>query len=239
MKKFFLALLAGALILTAAACKKPADNGAEVVEPTTVGTTLAKTFKDNVATAESNEALANLLIADLPFMAGVMPVEEGFLSGFDNFEVMGFSEAYMFGPMMGSIAFVGYVFELPADADVEAFKTSLTDNANLRWNICVEAEEMVVENVDNKVFFVMCPTTFEQPEMPEDEIVDDEILVDEDTVVVGGEVEEEAAEEVEEAEVAEETEEAAEEEVEVLAPVAEETEENLDNEISADAFLVD
>lgn len=229
MKRFFLALLAGALILTAAACTKPAENtdgeGAdvEVVEPTTVGTKLAKTFKDNLATAESNEALANTLIVDLPFMAGVMPVEEGFLSGFDNYEVKGFSEGYMFGPMMGSIAFVGYVFELPADADVEAFKTGLSENANLRWNICVEAEEMVIDNVDNKVFFVMCPTSFEEPEMPEDEmideeIVDDEMLVDEDTEVVGGEVDEEA---------------------EVLPPVAEEGEENLDNEISADAFEVE
>lgn len=222
MKKFFLALLACALILTAAACTKPAENtdgenGDEVVEATTVGTKLAKVFKDNVATAESNEALANTLITDLPFMAGVMPVEEGFLSGFDNYEVKGFSEGYMFGPMMGSIAFVGYVFELPADADVEAFKTGLTENANLRWNICVEAEEMVVENVDNKVFFVMCPTSFEEPEMPEDEeIVDDEVLVDEDTEVVGGE-----------------------EEADVLPPVVEADEENRDNEISADAFLVD
>ncbi len=223
MKKFFLALLAGALILTAAACTKPAENtdaengGEEIVE--TVGTKLAKVFKDNVATAESNEALANTLITDLPFMAGVMPVEEGFLSGFDNYEVKGFSEGYMFGPMMGSIAFVGYVFELPADADVEAFKTELSDNANLRWNICVEAEEMVVENVENKVFFVMCPTSFEEPEMPADEeMTDDEALVDEDTEVVGGE---------------------AENEVEVLPPVAEADEENRDNEISADVFLAE
>ena len=222
MKKFFLALLAGALILTAAACTKPAENtdgengGEEIVEPATVGTNLAKVFKDNVATAESNEALANTLITGLPFMSGVMPVEEGFLSGFDNYEVKGFSEGYMFGPMMGSIAFVGYVFELPADADVEAFKTALTENANLRWNICVEAEEMVVENVDNKVFFVMCPTTFEEPEMPEDEeIVDD---VDEDTEVVGGEEENE---------------------VEVLPPVVESDEENRDNEISADVFFAE
>ncbi len=225
MKKFFLALLAGALILTAAACTKPAENtdvengGEEIVEPTTVGTKLAKAFKDNLATTESNEALANTLITDLPFMAGVMPVEEGFLSGFDNYEVKGFSEGYMFGPMMGSIAFVGYVFELPADADVEAFKTGLTENANLRWNICVEAEELVIESVDNKVFFVMCPQTFEEPEMPADEeIVDDEILVDEDTEVVGGE---------------------AENEVEVLPPVAEADEENRDNEISADVFLAE
>ena len=225
MKKFLLALLAGAMILTTAACgtkeeTTPDDGQIVEEEPTTVGTKLAKVFKDNAATAESNEALANLLIADVPFSAGVMPVEEGFLSGFDNYEVTGFEEGYMFAPMIGSIAFVGYVFELPADADIEAFKTALTENANLRWNICVEAEEMVVENADSKVFFVMCPKSFEEPEMPEDEFVEDEFAGDE---VAEGETEAEVAEEAEE--------------VDVLPPVADENEEeNLDNEISADIF---
>jgi len=37
----------------------------------------------------------------------------------------------------------------------------LKDNANPRWNICTEAEETVVGSVDNKVFFVMCPKSFE------------------------------------------------------------------------------
>ena len=70
----------------------------------------------------------------------------------------------MFGPMIGTIPFIGYVFTLAEGADVEAFKTLLTDNANLRWNICTAAEELVVESEGNTVFFLMCPTTFEQPE---------------------------------------------------------------------------
>ena len=98
-----------------------------------------------------------------------MPVEEGLLSGFDNYEVKGFKEGVMFGPMMGSIAFVGYIFVLEDGADVETFKTNLKENANLRWQICVQAEELVVENEGNIVFFLMCPKTFETPEMPEEE----------------------------------------------------------------------
>ena len=39
---------------------------------------------------------------------------------------------------------------------------TLTDNADPRWNVCVEAEETVVENADNMVFFVMCPAQFEE-----------------------------------------------------------------------------
>jgi hypothetical protein len=224
MKKILTAILACVLVLSMVACTKApvenneVENNEEVAA--TFGGSVYNVFKANVAEDKTAEEIANAIVASeiLPFAPMVMPIEAGLLPGFDNYEVKGFSEGYMFGPMMGSIAFVGYVFELPADADVEAFKTGLSENANLRWNICVEAEEMVIDNVDNKVFFVMCPTSFEEPEMPEDEMIDDEMLVDEDTEVVGGETEEEA---------------------EVLPPVAEEGEENLDNEISADAFEVE
>ncbi len=91
-----------------------------------------------------------------------MPVEPGFLMGFNNYEVTGFEEGVMFAPMIGSVPFVGYVFTLPADADADAFVTGLKDNADLRWNICVEADELVAEANGNKVFFVMCPTKIEQ-----------------------------------------------------------------------------
>jgi hypothetical protein len=46
-------------------------------------------------------------------------------------------------------------------ADVEAFKTTRESEANLRWNICTAAEEMVCENVGNTVFFLMCPMSLE------------------------------------------------------------------------------
>ena len=68
----------------------------------------------------------------------------------------------MFGPMMGSIAFVGYIFDLPEDADVDAFVTGLKDNANPRWQICVTADETIVEVSGDKVFFLMSPLTLEQ-----------------------------------------------------------------------------
>ena len=42
---------------------------------------------------------------------------------------------------------------------VEAYP-DLKANANLRWNICTTADEMVAGSVGNKVFFVMCPTEF-------------------------------------------------------------------------------
>ena len=60
-----------------------------------------------------------------------------------------------------TVIFVGFVFVLEDGADVEGFKQMLSDNANLRWNICTEAEELVVESSGNTVFFLMCPATME------------------------------------------------------------------------------
>ncbi len=132
----------------------------------TVGQTLLAEFNAIMAEDASLDAysIAEKVIAheSIQFMGGAMEVEPGFLSGFDNYEVTGFDKGAMFGPMMGSIAFVGYIFELPADADVDAFMTSLKDNANPRWQICVEAEETTVEANGNKVFFLMSPVKFEQ-----------------------------------------------------------------------------
>jgi hypothetical protein len=85
----------------------------------------------------------------------VAPIAEGWLNGFDAESITGFSEGAVFAPMIGTIAFMGYIFTLPEGADVEAFKTQLTSTANLRWNICTEADEMVCDNVGNKVFFVI------------------------------------------------------------------------------------
>jgi len=173
MQKIIALLLIAMLALTMVACSKndttntDTPNSGENTETpaeVTVGQTLLNDFKaDSTGTAQQ---IAERLIGNeiIEFMGGAMPVEEGLLSGFDNTEIKGFKEGVMFAPVMSSIAFVGYIFELEEGADVEAFKTTLKDSANLRWNICVEAEELIVENEGNKVFFLMCPKSFEQSE---------------------------------------------------------------------------
>ena len=100
-------------------------------------------------------ALALSMDPSIQFMADCLEVEPGYLAGFDA-EIDGFESAGVFCPMIGSIPFVGYVFELDADADVNAFMDKLTANCNPRWNICVEADQTVVGAVGNKVFFLMC-----------------------------------------------------------------------------------
>lgn len=132
----------------------------EPVGELTLGNTLLSFFNEKAKDGLNAEELANEIVqmGNLPFMPMVMSVEEGYLAGFDE-EIKGFTSGVSFAPMIGSIPFVGYVFETEdADALIEALKK----NANLRWNVCVEAEEMVVGKNGNKVFFVMCPKSLEE-----------------------------------------------------------------------------
>lgn len=146
--------------------EQPSGDASITIKPTvdegTLGATLWDAFMQEMLANEqvSMEELANKLITNpaIQFFGGAMPVEAGFLSGFNN-EVSGFTSGAMFAPMMGSIAFVGYVFELAEDANVQEFINNLTADANPRWQICVTADQTVVGAFNNKVFFLMCPAS--------------------------------------------------------------------------------
>ena len=144
---------------------KPQESKPETEKaPATLGNTLLADFKGKANSGMSTLEIAEGLMQNeaIKFMGGAMEVEPGLLSGFDNTEITGFKSGAVFMPMIGSIAFVGYVFELENAADTGAFISKLKSSANMRWNICVEAEEMVTGSVGNKVFFVMCPKTLEE-----------------------------------------------------------------------------
>ena len=161
MKKLTALLLVAVMMFSMAACGNTAT-GEDVKEPETVGEFLQQDFVEN--SEGSAQEVADRLIQNeiLPFEAVTMSVEPGLLTGFDNAEITGFKEGVMFAPMMGTIPFVGYVFVLEEGVDVTGFVETLGDNANLRWNICTEAEEMVAEAEGNIVFFLMCPKNFEE-----------------------------------------------------------------------------
>lgn len=167
MKKILALILAVAMLLTVASCgnaENNDNNNDTTKEPTTVGETLLADFKTKAGGTAQEIADGLLQNEVIEFMGASMPVEPGYLTGFNDAEITGFKEGVMFAPMIGTIPFVGYIFTLEEGADVDAFKTTLKDNANLRWNICTVAEELIVENEGNTVFFLMCPSTFEQPE---------------------------------------------------------------------------
>lgn len=125
--------------------------------PKTAGNILLADFKARAASSSSALEIAEALVTNsiIPFSGGAMSVEPGYLSGFGNAEITGFKEGATFGPVIGSIPFIGYVFILEDGTDASSFISTLKSNADLRWNICVEAEEAVAGSVGNKVFFVM------------------------------------------------------------------------------------
>ncbi len=161
MKKTISIILAVLMMLAMAACGTGSNTNETEPAPTTVGTKLLADFK--TLTDKTPQEIADALLTNevIQFMPATMPVEEGFLNGF-NEEIKGFEEGVMFGPAIGTIPFVGYIFTVAEGNDVDAFVKTLEDNANLRWNICTEAEEMICEAEGNTVFFVMCPKSFEE-----------------------------------------------------------------------------
>ncbi|MBR3767753.1 MAG: hypothetical protein IKL10_05890 [Clostridia bacterium] len=172
MKKVIAIVLALVVVIGLVACATVAGNDETTTladETTTAAdVTVAATFVEAFkAEAAKEDATANTIATALStnevvaFMPMVQDMEEGYLAGFDA-DITGFASCTAFMPMIGTIPFVSYVFELAEDADADAFVTTLKDNANLRWNICTAAEEMLVETVGNFVFFIMAPLSFEQ-----------------------------------------------------------------------------
>ena len=181
MKKLIALLLALTMVLSMAACGKnptestnPSTQGTEPtgntgntdvtpdVSADTLGGKLWAAFEAAQAANPSAtaEEMANILATNenIQFMCGAMPIEPGYLSGFD-IEINGFSSGALYMPFIGSIPFVGYIFDLAEGADVAAFIAELEANCNPRWNICVCAEQTVIGSKGNRVFFLMCPET--------------------------------------------------------------------------------
>lgn len=172
MKKVIAIVLALVVVIGLVACATVGGNNDETttLEETTGAATVANTFAEAFKAEAAKEGATTNTIATalssnelVAFMPMVQDMEAGYLAGFSA-DITGFKACTAFVPMIGTIPFVSYVFELEADADKDAFITTLKDNADLRWNICTAAEEMVAETEGNFVFFVMAPLSFEQPE---------------------------------------------------------------------------
>lgn len=143
------------------------ENGAEQADTSdgTTGEILLADFKTRIS---ENADLTPQELADgiltnsiIEFSTATSVAEGNTLSGFSA-DIKGYEDGVMFGPMIGSIPFIGYIFTVPEDGDVDAFVETLQTNADPRWNICVEADETVVEAVGNTVFFLMCPRSLEE-----------------------------------------------------------------------------
>lgn len=125
----------------------------EEIVADTLGNKLASMFKEEIKSSEDIEAIANKLAGTTDLNCVVSSVSEGYLNGFDG-EIKGFTKGVSFAPMIGSIPFVGYIFQVD---NGEAFKETLLKVANPRWNVCTSAEETICVVEGNYVFFTMCP----------------------------------------------------------------------------------
>lgn len=142
------------------------EPSAENAGSLTAGQTLLKDFEEQMGANpdETAQSLADGILSNeiIGFSSASVPVEPGLLTGFGNAEITGFKDGVMFAPAIGTIPFVGYIFVLEDDEDVEGFINTLEENADPRWNICTEAEETVTGHAGNTVFFVMSPKSLEE-----------------------------------------------------------------------------
>ncbi len=74
-----------------------------------------------------------------------------------------FTEGLSSAPMMSAIPYELVLLKLDENSDVDAVKAEIKENANPRKWVCVEAEEVIVESIDNTVLFVMANETEATP----------------------------------------------------------------------------
>lgn len=174
MKKFLSILFAAVLTVSLTACGSPKETPKETIqdhipsiEENSFGELVWNDFETIVnenKDADTKE-IATKISEDekIPFKLMVEDINPEYFAGFSNeFKPTGYKEATLFQPMIGSIPFVGYVFEMEENSDIEAFISSLTENADPRWNICVEADQTISGSIQNKVLFVMCPKDIDE-----------------------------------------------------------------------------
>ncbi len=138
-----------------------------------MGATLKKQFIALTSNGETDiQKIAEKLLQNevIGFAPAIVGMEPGFLNGFGNEEITGFEKAVLFGPMIGTIPFMGYIFTLPDGADVDAFVSEIRQKANLSWNICTSADELHTAKSGNIVFFLMSPLSMDMDEPMEDEL---------------------------------------------------------------------
>ena len=154
MKKIFAMLLAVVMMFSLVAC------GGKTADPTTAPTDAT------VKVEGTMEELLNKVVEINPveFMGGTMPIdltdtsEDGlwnikYNTGLDNADNI--TEAAVFGPMMGSMAFSMVMVRTAEGADVKAVAEGMKTGIDPRKWICVEADDLQVVSYGDVVMLIM------------------------------------------------------------------------------------
>lgn len=167
MKKFEVVLVTISLFFTVfllSGCGKASgvvDDSDQSVKGKSVAEVLTEQFQDEIKSEKDIGKVASKISKNeiLDIQVEVSAIEKGdYISGFQT-EIQGFDRAVAIRPMIGSIPFVAYIFEVE---NAEQFAENLKSSADLRWNICTEADDLEVATVDDYVFFIMSPENFDQ-----------------------------------------------------------------------------
>lgn len=154
MKKYLSVFLAALMLLsTLAGC------GGAKQEPT-------ETTASAVSVEGTMEELLNKIITEQPveFMGGVMPIdltdtsEDGLWAiknntGLDNADQI--TEAAVFEPMIGSIAFSMVMVRVAPGEDTKAVAEAMKSGIDPRKWICVEADDLLVTGYGDVVMLIM------------------------------------------------------------------------------------
>ena len=154
MKKIVAMMLAVVMMFGLVAC------GGKTTAPTTAPTEAAATVEGTM------EELLNKVVEINPveFMGGTMPIdltdtsEDGlwnikYNTGLDNADNI--TDAAVFGPMMGSMAFSMVMVRIAEGADVKAVAEGMKTGIDPRKWICVEADDLQVVSYGDVVMLIM------------------------------------------------------------------------------------
>lgn len=159
MKKLFILALSVMMILSLTACGKKKSEDIAITDDMSVVEKFDATFKNM---ADDEDVTAEMMLKKMKeflpseMMVDIVSVDEVYM-GFDD-EIKGFDKATLLAPTISSIAFICYIFEV--SEDIEGFVKNVEEMANPSWNICVTADDKLVDQSNGFVLVVMAPTSF-------------------------------------------------------------------------------
>lgn len=141
-----IALSIAAAMLFLVSCGK-ADGGESATELTgSLPEIMDSVYENADLSQDFKDAMAD-------FDSGEIPTESAeYLIGTTE---VAYDESFYSVPLMNVVPYQCILLRLPEGTDIEAAKQTLADHADPRKWVCVEAESVIVENVENVVLFVM------------------------------------------------------------------------------------
>ena len=151
-KNILLIIMMGVLVLTGCTKKTNVDT-----EKKLLSEEYASIFREEIKNNKDILDIADTISKSksIEFEIEVAELDkEDYLMGFDT-DISGYKRVVQAAPIISTIPFVLYIFEVE---EAEDFAETLKKEANPRWNICTEADEVLVDYDGNYVFMVMTPS---------------------------------------------------------------------------------